>query len=211
MSFIPSEIEDYCIKHSSKLSDTAQKLFTFTKQSVHGSNMLIGEIEGSFIQFMIRVSRAKNVLEFGTYTGFSALLFAEALPADGKVTTLDINSETSKIAQSFWDQSPDGKKIKQILGHALDSVTLIDEKFDFIFIDADKNNYINYLQWSLEHLNTNGFIISDNTLWKGKVTEKSMDKQTFSIHTHNEFASNLNGYTLSLLPIRDGMFLITKN
>jgi predicted O-methyltransferase YrrM len=211
MSFIPSEIEAYCINHSSKLSDTAQKLFTYTKQSVHGSNMLIGEIEGSFIQFIIRVARVKNVLEFGTYTGFSALLMAEALPADGFVTTLDINSETSKIAKSFWDQSPAGKKIKQILGPALDSLRSIDEKFDFIFIDADKNNYSNYLQWSLDHLTPHGFIISDNTLWKGKVTEASMDKQTFSIHQHNEFASQLNGYTLSLLPIRDGMFLITKN
>jgi caffeoyl-CoA O-methyltransferase len=211
MSLVSLDIEQYCIKHSSKLSDVAQKLLLYTQSSVHGSHMLIGEIEGSFIQFLIRISRAKKILEFGTYTGFSALLMAEALPVDGEVLTLDMNQETSKIAKSFWDQSEHGKKITQILGPALNSLQTIEGPFDFIFIDADKNNYSNYLDWSLHHLSPNGFIISDNTLWKGKVIESEMDKQTTSIHNHNLKASSLAGYTTSLLPIRDGMFLITKN
>ena len=211
MSLVSLDIKQYCVKHSAKLSDVAQKLLTYTQESVHGSHMLIGEIEGSFIQFLIRIGRVKKILEFGTYTGFSALLMAEALPADGQVITLDMNQETSMIARSYWDQSEHGKKITQILGPALNSLNSIHETFDFIFIDADKNNYSNYLEWSLNHLNPHGFIISDNTLWKGKVTGQEMDKQTSSIHSHNVKAASLKGYTTSLLPIRDGMFLITKN
>lgn len=211
MSFVPQEIEEYCIHHSTKASDVAFELMNHTRASVHGSNMLIGEMEGSVLKFLISLGKVKTVVELGTYTGYSALIMAEALPDDGKLITIDLNPETSKLARSYWDKSPHGKKIEQILKPGLDALATLNGKYDLVFIDADKNNYSNYLSWALEHLSENGLIVTDNTLWSGKVLQAGLDKQTDSIRAHNEMAAKLEGYTKTLLPIRDGMFLIKKN
>ena len=208
---INKDIENYCIEHSTKPGETVKAIGEFTRAGVHGSNMLIGEMEASVLTFLIKIGKVKTVLELGTYTGYSALAMAEQLPEDGKVVTVDINPETSKIAREFWDKSPNGKKIRQILKPGLEALKDINEKFDLIFIDADKNNYSNYLEWSLEHLSSNGFIVVDNTLWSGKVLTPGLDKQTDSIIAHNKKVKDLEGYTKTLLPLRDGMFLITKN
>jgi caffeoyl-CoA O-methyltransferase len=210
MEFIPKNIEDYCIDHSTRPSQVAKDLQNHTLASVHGSNMLIGEMEASVLSFLIRLGRVKNILEFGTYTGYSALIMAEQVPHDGTVTTVDLNPETCKIAADFWARSPAGKKIKQILKPGLEAMNELTGKFDLIFIDADKNNYLNYLKWSLEHLSENGLIVTDNTLWSGKVLQVGLDKQTDSIRAHNDFVRDLLGYKKTLLPIRDGMFLISK-
>jgi len=210
MGFISQDIEDYCVSHSSRPSPLAKELQEYTQKSVHGSNMLIGEMEASVLFSLIRLGRVKNVLELGTYTGYSALIMAEAIPQDGKVITIDINKETCEIAQKFWARSEHGKKIKQILKPGLEALATLDEKFDLIFIDADKNNYTNYLKWSLAHLGEHGVIVVDNTLWSGKILTPGLDKQTDSIIAHNQFALALEGYVKTLLPIRDGMFLIQK-
>lgn len=207
---ISKDIENYCIDHSTKPGETVKALGEFTRAGVHGSNMLIGEMEASVLTFLIKLGKVKKVLELGTYTGYSALAMAEQLPDDGKVTTVDINPETCAIAKRFWDQSPHGKKIQQILRSALEALKDIHEDFDLIFIDADKNNYSNYLEWSLNHLTPHGFIVVDNTLWHGKVLTPGTDKQTDSIIAHNLKVKELQGYTKTLLPIRDGMFLIQK-
>lgn len=207
----PKEIEQYCINHSTKPSSTVEALGHYTRESVHGSHMLIGEMEASVLSFLIKIGRVKNILELGTYTGYSALAMAEQLPSDGKVITIDINPETTAIAKKYWDESPHGKKITQILKPGLKALEEIQESFDMIFIDADKNNYSNYLDWALNHLNPNGMIIVDNTIWYGKVLTPGLDKQTDSIIAHNAKARDLVGYTKTLLPIRDGMFLITKS
>lgn len=211
MSFISAEIENYCIRHSTHPSEVARELMDYTRSSVHGSNMLIGEMEGSVLKFLIKLGQVKTVVELGTYTGYSALIMAEALPEGGKVITIDLNPETSKIAQSFWDKSPHGKKIELILKPGLEALKSLDGEFDLFFIDADKNNYSNYLEWALHHLSPRGLIVIDNTLWYGKVLEAGVDKQTDSIRAHNEKARQLEGFTKTLLPIRDGMFLITRN
>ena len=210
MSFVPKEIEDYCIHHSTAPSEVAKELMNFTRASVHGSNMLIGEMEGSVLKFLIKLGRVKTIIELGTYTGYSALIMAEALPEDGKVITIDVNPETSKIAQSYWDKSPHGKKIKQILKPGLEALATLEGEFDLFFIDADKNNYPNYLDWALKHLSPNGLIVTDNTLWSGKVLSAGVDKQTDSIREHNDKARLLDGYVKTLLPIRDGMYLIQR-
>lgn len=211
MGFISTEIEKYCIDHSTRPSETAKSLEEFTRSGVHGSNMLICEMEASVLTFLIKLGRVKKVLEFGTYTGYSALVMAEQIPDDGKVITIDINPSTIEIAKKYWAMSPHGKKIQQILMPGLEAMKELNEEFDLIFIDADKNNYSNYLEWSLSHLTPTGIIVVDNTLWSGKILQKGLDKQTDSIIAHNEKASLLEGYTKTLLPIRDGMFLIRKN
>lgn len=210
MSFISSEIEEYCVAHSTKPSPLAQELMNHTRSSVHGSNMLIGEMEGSVLKVLIKLGGVKRILELGTYTGYSALIMAEALPDEGEIITVDINPETTKLAKTFWDRSVHGKKITQILKPGLEALATLSGEFDLVFIDADKNNYPSYLEWALKHLSSRGLIVTDNTLWYGKVLTPGIDKQTDSIRLHNELAAKLEGYTKALLPIRDGMFLIQK-
>lgn len=208
---IPQDIEKYCIEHSTRPSSTVTELGDFTKNNIHGSHMLIGELEASILAFLIKLGNVKRILELGTYTGYSALAMAEQLPPDGEIITIDINPHTTATARTYWDQSPHGKKIKQILKPGMEALQSINEQFDLIFIDADKNNYSNYLDWSLLHLSPRGSIVIDNTLWYGKVLSPGLDKQTDSIISHNLKAKNLDGYTKVLLPIRDGMFLITRS
>ncbi len=210
MQLISPELENYCVQHSSRISELARELMDFTRNQVHGSNMLIGELEASVLIFFIRLLKVRRVLELGTYTGFSALIMAEAMPDDGELISLDLNPETTRLAQSFWDRSAHGKKIHHKLGPALESLKGLSGEFDLIFIDADKNNYSEYLLWGLKHLSPKGLIITDNTLWSGKVLTPGLDKQTDSIRAHNRLASELKGYCTSLLPLRDGMMLITR-
>ncbi|WPU63463.1 O-methyltransferase [Peredibacter starrii] len=211
MGLISAEIEKYCIDHSTRPSADAKALEDHTRAGIHGSNMLIGEMEASVLTFLIKLGKVKNIVEFGTYTGYSALVMAEQIPADGTVTTIDINPATTAIAKEYWAKSAHGKKIQQILKPGLEAMKDLDGKYDLVFIDADKNNYSNYLDWALEHLSPNGFIVVDNTLWAGKILTPGLDKQTDSIIAHNKKARDLEGYTKTLLPIRDGMFLIQKN
>lgn len=208
---IAKEIEQYCIEHSTQPGKVVKELGEYTRAGVHGSNMLIGEMEASVLGFLIKLAKVKTVLELGTYTGYSALAMAEQLPEDGEVITVDINPETSKIAREFWNKSSHGIKIRQILKPGVEALKELNQRFDLIFIDADKNNYPSYLDWALEHLSDKGFIVVDNTLWYGKVLTPGTDRQTDSIIFHNEKVKKLEGHTKTLLPIRDGMFLITKS
>lgn len=210
MNLISPEIEQYCVAHSTRPSDLARELQIYTQENVHGSQMLIGEMEASVLISLIRLGRVKTVLELGTYTGYSALIMAEALPEDGKVITIDLNQETTDIARQFWNKSSHGKKIHSVLKPGLTALAEITEEFDLIFIDADKANYSNYLEWGLNHLSERGMIVVDNTLWSGRVLEASDDKQTEAIRAHNKKASETRGLIKTLLPIRDGMFLIQK-
>lgn len=206
---IPSDIEKYCIDHSTTPGKIVSSIGDFTKKEVHGSQMLIGDLEASVLSFLIKLGKVKKVLELGTYTGYSALAMAEQLPEDGTVITIDINPHTTQIARDFWNKSVHGKKIQQILKPGLEALKEINDQFDLIFIDADKNNYPAYLDWALNHLSSDGFIVVDNTLWDGKVLNPEKDdKQTLSIVEHNLKVRNLQNITKVLLPIRDGMFLI---
>jgi caffeoyl-CoA O-methyltransferase len=207
---INKEIEAYCIQHSTRPSEVARELASYTCQQIQGSNMLIGEMEAAVVTFLIKLGNVKNVLELGTYTGYSALVMAEQLSDEGTVTTIDINPHTTKIAKEFWDKSVHGKKIRQILKPGVEALLDIEEKFDLIFIDADKKNYSHYLKWALGHLSEKGFIIVDNTLWYGKVLTRGVDQRTDSIIAHNDLVRELEDYIKVLLPIRDGMYLIQR-
>lgn len=207
---IPIEIENYCVQHSEHCSEVARELLEYTRSNIHGHHMLIGELEAAVLTMLIKMRNVKHVLEFGTYTGFSALIMAEAISEEGTVTTIDLNPQTTQIAETFWKRSNAGHKIKLILKPGLEAVKELDLKYDLIFIDADKGNYLNYLKWSLEHVSNQGMIIVDNTLWYGKVLNPGADKQTDSIIAHNEFAKEVTGFKKVLLPIRDGMYVLYK-
>ncbi len=202
--------EDYCLNLSSAPSETRKALADYTRGNIPHSNMLIGELEGAFFQFLLRAMNAATVLEIGTYTGYSALTFAECLPSHGKVLTLDINAETTKLAQTFWDKSPAGKKIEAFVGDShlkLKSLIAEKRKFDVIFIDADKENYPLYVDFAKLLLNPNGSMIIDNVLWSGKVLENKVDAQTLAIKTASQKVREDKDLECVMLPVRDGVML----
>ncbi|MBT5093963.1 MAG: methyltransferase [Halobacteriovoraceae bacterium] len=215
MKFIDESIENYAISKSNQPSQFVKELGNETRKKVPMAMMLIGEMEGSLLGFLIRALKVKRVLEVGTYTGYSALCMAENLPQDGEVITLDIDDELTNFSKKYWDQSPHGKKINKIVGPALETIPAIEGEFDLVFIDADKQNYLNYLKSLLPRLNENGVIIVDNVLWSGKVLKKnsqleSDDILTVHIQELNDFVAQSTELYGTMLPIRDGIFLITK-
>ena len=157
MNLVSEEINQYCSNHSTVPSSLCEELASYTRESVPMHQMLTGPLEASFLGLMIHVVGAKRVLEIGTFTGYSALAMAERLPADGEIITLDINPETNQIAKTYWNRSPHGKKIRAILGPALESMeSLKGRSFELVFIDADKENYLNYLKKALPLLEPTG-------------------------------------------------------
>jgi len=211
MKFIDQKIENYAIEKSNTPSSICDELQEYTLNNVDMSQMLIGKLEASVLGFLIKSHHVKNIVEFGTFTGYSALAMAENLSEEGKIVTLDINEENGKIAKSFWNKSPHGKKITQIIGPAIESFKKIDFEIDMVFIDADKTNYINYLNLCLPKLSKNGMIIIDNVLWSGSVLKPAETESTKAIQEVNDFIKNNPNLYGTLLPIRDGMFLVTKN
>ena len=180
----------------------------------NAATMQISPDQGAFLQFIIKSSNIQNCLEIGTFTGYSALTMALALPENGSIISLDIDKKNTDIAKKYWSKHSVGKKIDFILAPALetmDEFVNLDKTFDLIFIDADKKNYKNYFLKSLELTEKDGIIIIDNTLWKGKVADKSAnDDKTNSIKEFNTFIRDFKGTENMILPIADGMTICRK-
>jgi len=215
MQIVDKRIEDYCIEKSSLPSKDCENIENYTRQNVSGANMLIGKLEGSILSFLIRAISAKRVLEIGTFTGYSALVMAENLPSDGELITVDVNVETVQLAKKYWGQSAHGHKIKSLLGNGHESVKGLEGEFDFVFIDADKKGYLDYLKMTLDKLSPNGMIVVDNVLWSGRVVETIKEetdehRNTKAIQEFNDFVAGNDQLFATLLPVRDGMFLIQK-
>ncbi|MGC1183232.1 class I SAM-dependent methyltransferase [Legionella sp.] len=180
------------------------------------ANMQVSPEQAQFMQFLLHLMRAKNVLELGTFTGYSALAMSLALPDDGCLITCDISEQWTKRAHLFWTEAKQDHKIKLRLGPALDSLQALinegwEQKFDFIFIDADKTNYINYYELALKLIQPRGIIAIDNVLWDGKVIDKQeTGGQTREIRKLNELIKKDKRVFVSLLPIADGLFLVQR-
>ncbi len=178
------------------------------------ANMQVAPEQAQFMQFLLRTISAKNVLELGTFTGYSALAMSLALPDDGRLITCDISAQWTKKAHLFWEEAEQDQKIELRLGPALDSLhALINEgweqKFDFIFIDADKTNYVQYYELALKLIQPKGIIAIDNVLWDGKVIdEQDTNGQTREIKKLNDLIKNDKRVFTSMLPIADGLFLV---
>ena len=217
MQINDNKIEEYCISKSSMPSSDCLAIEEYTRANVHGAGMLIGKMEASFIGFLLKSIGAKRILELGTFTGYSALTMAEHLPFDGEIITVDINKDTVDIAKKFWNNSSHGNKITSILGNGLDIIPTLSGPFDFVFIDADKRNYIDYLKLTVPMLSSNGMIVIDNVLWSGKVLpdfqideSSHNDRNTKYIRLVNDYIAESSDLYGTLLPIRDGMFLVQK-
>ncbi|MBK23355.1 MAG: methyltransferase [Halobacteriovorax sp.] len=215
MNFINEEIENYAISKSNRPSQFVKELGEETKANIPMAMMLVGEMEGSLLGFLVRSLKVKRVLEIGTYTGYSALCMAENLPMDGEVITLDIDDELTPLSKKYWGQSPDGNKIKKVIGPALETIPNLEGSFDLVFIDADKQNYLNYLKMVIPRLSEKGIVVVDNVLWSGNVLKAASeleptDNSTTHIQALNDYVCQSNELYGTLLPIRDGIFLITK-
>ncbi len=222
MKFVDERIENYSVEKSEKPSASVDAIEAYTRANVHGSQMLIGKLEASLLGFLLRSIQAKNVLELGTFTGYSALAMAENLPEDGKLITIDISEATVQLAKQFWAKSSHGKKIESRLGPGIQVLQSMQKetpnlRFDLVFIDADKRNYKSYLETSLDLLSEKGLIVIDNVLWSGRVLPTLDTSDNTDEHRNTQFIRELNEYLTTrtdlyctLLPIRDGMFLVQK-
>jgi len=168
-------------------------------------------LEGAFLKMMTQVVQAKQVLEIGTFTGYSALCFAEALPSDGRIITCDIDDKAVAMAKTYWAKSNEGRKIESRLGPAVDTLKTLSGSFDLIFIDADKINYVNYYRRALELVSERGVILIDNVLWSGDVLKsREVDSSTAAIQELNRLIAADPQVNAVLVTIRDGIFLIRK-
>lgn len=207
MHFISQELEDYIEQHSQKEPELLAALDKETYQKVLLPRMLSGHFQGRVLSMLSKLIRPVNILEIGTYTGYSALCLCEGMQENGVLHTIDIKEELVDFQRKYFNKSPWGNQIVQHLGEAIDIIPKLDLKFDLVFIDADKENYINYFEMIIPKMNRGGIILSDNVLWSGKVLEplQPNDLSTKVIMEYNQLLKNDPRVETVLLPIRDGL------
>lgn len=207
MHFISEELENYIEKHSAAEPELLQQLNKETYQKILQPRMLSGHFQGRVLSMLSKILQPKHILELGTYTGYATLCLAEGLKSDGTIDTIDINEELEDIQQKYFSKSPFKDQIIQHVGNALDIVPTLNKKFDLVFIDADKENYINYWNLIVPMMNKGGIILSDNVLWSGKVLEEVQknDKSTPILLEYNKIVNEDTRVETVLLPIRDGL------
>ena len=212
MHFLPEKIDDYVVKHSEDEPELLQQLNRETNQKILQPRMLSGHYQGRVLSMISKLINPKNILEIGTYTGYSAICLAEGLQKNGELHTIDINEELFDFQRKYFDKSGFGKQIHQHLGDALDIIPKLKKTFDLVFIDADKENYPLYLDQIAPKINSGGLLISDNVLWSGKVTGeiKENDKSTKAIDAFNKKVHDDDRVENVLLPIRDGIMALRK-
>ena len=204
---ITEKIKNYINDFGLKLHPVQQEIIDHNNSLGDIKRMQIDPSQCYFLHLIIKISNIKNVLEIGTFTGLSALSISLALPDDGKLIALDKNEETNNVAKSFFKKANQNHKIKTIIKPALESLEeLKNDKFDMVFIDADKMNYKIYYEKSLKLVNKNGLIIIDNVLWHGEVADKkNLDKYTVNIREFNAYVSKDNRVEQIIIPLGDGM------
>jgi predicted O-methyltransferase YrrM len=207
MHFISEELEDYIEKHSQAEPPLLAQLNKETYQKVLLPRMLSGHFQGRVLSMLSKLLRPKNILEIGTYTGYATLCLCEGMQKDGQLHTIDIKEELVDFQRKYFDQSGWGTQIVQHLGEGTAVIPTLDLKFDLVFIDADKENYLNYYELIVPKMNPGGIILSDNVLWSGKVLEplQPNDLNTKILLEYNELLRNDPRVETVLLPIRDGL------
>ncbi|QTD36319.1 class I SAM-dependent methyltransferase [Polaribacter batillariae] len=207
MHFLPEKIDNYIVEHSQQEPKILQELTKETWQKVLNPRMLSGAFQGRVLSMISKLTTPKNILEIGTYTGYSALCLAEGLAKNGTIFTIDKNEELETLQNKYFEKSEYRNQIKQLVGNALEIISTINEKFDLVFIDADKSNYINYFHLIIDKMNSGGIILSDNVLWSGKVVEKldPKDTDTKVLLAYNKLLNEDTRIESILLPIRDGL------
>ena len=211
---INKEIENYINEYSLQLNKVQKDIISYNNSLGEIKRNQISISQCHFLHLIIKTSNIKKILEIGTFTGLSALTMSLAMPNDGKLITLDKNEETNKVANEFFKRAKQEKKIEIIKNKALDNLNEFKKKnykFDLVFIDADKENYINYYDISLDLINSNGLIVIDNVLWHGEVIdEKKIDNLTESIRKFNIYIKNDKRIENIIIPVGDGLSVCRK-
>ena len=207
MDFVNRDIENYTYDHTQIEEDLLWRLELETYDQLEIPQMLTGRIEGRLLKMLAQLLGARRIIEIGTFGGYSAISMAEALPEDGYIVTCEIDPVAIQFAKRFFDESPYGKKIVLEEGPALDTLQSLSGSFDMAFIDADKENYLNYYEALLPMMRSGGLIVVDNVLWSGKVIEKVQedDISTQALLEYNKMLVNDERIETVLLPIRDGL------
>lgn len=209
MHFLSPLLESYIDNSSEDEPTLLQELTRETHLKVLRPRMLTGHFQGRVLSMLSKIINPKNILEIGTYTGYSALCLAEGIQKDGQLHTIDVNEELLGIQRRYFDKSGFGDQIKQHLGNALEIIPQLDLPFDMVFIDAEKKEYTQYFEAVLQKMRPGGVILSDNVLWTGKVVEPldPKDKATKALLDYNQMLKEHTGVETVLLPIRDGLTL----
>jgi predicted O-methyltransferase YrrM len=212
MYFISEKLDDYVVQHTENEPELLRELSRETFQKMLQPRMLSGHFQGRILSFLSKLIRPKKILELGTFTGYSALCLAEGLDKDGELHTIDKNEELVSFQKRYFNRSIHGSKIHQHTGCALEIIKKLNYKFDLIFIDADKSNYVNYFNLLADKIKRGGVLISDNVLWSGKVIEplENSDLSTKVLLEYNKLLKEDPRFETILLPIRDGLTLSIK-
>jgi caffeoyl-CoA O-methyltransferase len=209
LTLVPTDIEKYAQEHTEVPAPLFEELRQTTWDRMSSPQMQVGRLEGTFLRMLVRMTRARRVLEIGTFTGYSALMMAEGLPDDGELLTCDIDPKAEAIARDFFARSPHGRKIALRMGPALETLKTLQGPFDLAFIDADKGNYSAYYDAVLPLLRTGGLLVADNTLWSGRVLQPQSPDDHAIVAFNDKVAADPRVEKV-LLTVRDGMMLALK-
>jgi caffeoyl-CoA O-methyltransferase len=208
---VDERLERYAEEHSTAAGELFERLAEETRAKSERPQMMVGPIEGRFLEVLVRLSGAKRILELGTFTGWSSIAMAAALPPEGRIVTCDVDPEMTEIARRYMDESGYGDKIEIRFGPAIETLKELDGPFDLVFIDADKPSYIEYYEAVLPKLADDGLIVADNVLWSGRVLDDDPDDEsTRAIKAFNDHVARDSRVVCVMLTVRDGMTLIRK-
>ncbi len=210
MDFLPQNIENYAKAHTSPESDLLKKIDRETHAEVLMPRMVSGHLQGRFISMISHMIKPQSILEIGTYTGYSAICLAEGLHPNGKIITIDINEELETRVRGYFKESGLESKIDYRIGDAAKIISTLNNSFDLVFIDADKENYGLYYDLAFDKVPVGGFILADNVLWSGKVVQAKVDKDTKAIKDFNQKVFSDLRVKAMLLPLRDGVMIVQK-
>jgi caffeoyl-CoA O-methyltransferase len=212
MEFIDKKLDDYICAHSENEPELLYELNRETHLNVMMPRMLSGHFQGRVLSMLSHMIQPERILEIGTYTGYSALCFAEGLKEGGKLITIDKNEELEDMVRRYFERSEYSNSIDYLIGNAMEIIPSLNDVFDLVFIDADKANYVNYYNMVIDKVRPGGYIIADNVLWSGKVLEnyESLDKDTKVIMDYNRIVHEDSRVQEVLLPIRDGLMICRK-
>jgi caffeoyl-CoA O-methyltransferase len=209
---VRADVEAYAQAHSMPESEWCRALREETMRTMPFAEMMVGPLEGAVLKMMVQLVHASRVLEIGMFTGYSALCFAEALPDDGRLITCEIDEKSAAIARKHFALSPVGRKIQVEIGPALKTMQKLAGRFELIFIDADKQNYVNYYRRALDLLAPGGVILIDNVLWNGDVIqEPPLDERTAAIQAVNRAVASDRSVAAVMLTVRDGLYVVRPN
>ena len=211
MSYIVAEeLERYAQEHSTPDPEFFRRLEEETRANTTAPGMMVGPLEGQLLGWLVRLSQARRILEIGTFTGYSSISIALALPVDGRITSLDVNEKTTAVARRYAEEAGVADRIDYRVGPALEALARLDGAWDLVFIDADKENYVNYYEAVLPKLADGGFIVADNVLWSGRVLEEGGEESTRAIKAFNDHVVADDRVECLMLTVRDGMTLIRR-